>query len=790
MKRRIFCYILLSIITVSLYSQQKSNFSGKVTNIKSLPIARSTIYLLNTNQGTTSDEQGNFSFTDLLPGKYAMQVSSVGYATLNRDIVIGNSNTEPVNFILADATVQLDAVLVSAQKKEEFLQKVPLSITAISSKQVIAYRLWNSKELTAIVPNLYSANSGDDRNVTSIRGIATTSYDPAVTTYIDGVNQFSLDTYIAALSDIERIEVLRGPQGTLYGRNAMGGVINIITKQPGNKLNGFVEMNAGNYNQFRMSAGLRIPLIKNKLFLGLSNVYNKRDGFYTNDFNNSSFDKQYSVTKNLYLKYIANKKLAFTLNVKRQNYRNNGPFPLVNGDSAAFSNPFHLEQDAVAKMIDKTFNISLIAAYTGKKFNFSSQTAYQSNHRYYDKPLDGDFSPIDGVTIINDYNGNWNKVKVLTEEFKFTSPSSTTSKLKWTLGSYLFYQDNPSKQAVHFGKDAAYVGAPDTNFSIINSTKGKSSGIAFFGQLSYAVTGKLNIIAGLRYDYEKKKYNVLGEYAKDPDPVPLFETRPDTSASADFNAFSPKLGLSYNISKNSDAFVTYSRGYRTGGLTALSSDPSQPPLYPYKPEYSNNIEAGIKNNLFNNRLQLNVTAFLTYVTDAQVPTLLLPDAVTVTKNAGELTSKGIELEIASTPIKGLQVDYNFGYTDATYKNLKLAQNGSAVNLDGKKQIFTPESTSMLALQYGYGLGTKARLKLVARAEWLYLGRQYFDLANNIKQNDYSLVNIRFGISSKYATLMFWARNLGDKKYIAYAYDFGAIHLGDPRTIGVTLSTGF
>ena len=393
------------------------------------------------------------------------------------------------------------------------------------------------------------------------------------------------------------------------------------------------------------------------------------------------------------------------------------------------------------------------------------------------------------MTIINDYDGNWNKVKALTQEFKFTSAAATTSNLKWTLGSYFFYQDNPSKQAVHFGKDPLYPGA-DTNFSIINSTKGKSSGIAFFGQLSYAVTGKLNIIAGLRYDYENKKYNVLGEYAKDPDPTPLFETRPDTSASIDFNAFSPKFGLSYNVNTHSDVFVTYSRGYRTGGLTALSSDPSQPPLYPYKPEYSNNIEAGIKNNLFNNRLQLNVTAFLTYVTDAQVPTLLLPDAVTVTKNAGELTSKGIEVELASTPVKGLQVNYNFGYTDATYKNLKLAQNGSAVDLTGKKQIFTPESTSMLALQYSYGLGTKLRLKLVARTEWIYLGKQYFDLANNIKQTDYSLFNIRFGVNSKYLSLMFWAKNLGDKKYIAYAYDFGAIHLGDPGTMGVTLSTGF
>ena len=790
MKIRVLCFIFLNVIFFSARSQQISQFSGKVTDVKSVPVPGSTIYLLNTGLGTITDKSGNFYFNNLLPGNYEIQISCLGYATINRNVVITNTNPEPVIFILTDAAIQLDAVLVSAQKNEEFLQKAPLSITSISAKQVNEFQLWNSKELTAIVPNLNSANSGDDRNVISVRGIATTSYDPAVTTYIDGVNQFSLDTYIAGLSDIERIEVLRGPQGTLYGRNAMGGVINIITKQPGNQMNGFLEMTGGNYNQFRINTGLRIPLIKNKFFMGISGLYNKRNGFYTNDFTNSSFDKQNTTATNFYLKFIPGKRLTFTLNSKYQDYRNNGPFPLVIGDSLALNNPFHLSQNAVATMIDQTFNISLLASYTGKKFNFNSQTAYQYNHRYYDKPLDGDFSPIDGVTIINDYDGNWNKVKVLTQEFKFTSPSATNSNIKWTVGSYLFYQDNPTKQAVHFGKDSAYVGVPDINFSIINSTKGKSYGMAFFGQVTYAITNKLNIIAGLRYDSEKKKYNILGEYQKDPDPIPVFETRPDTSAIINFNAFSPKFGLSYHLNEHSDLFTTYSRGYRTGGLTALSSDPSQPPLYPYKPEYSNNIEAGIKNSLLNDRLQLNLSAFFTFVTDVQVPTLLLPDAVTVTKNAGKLTSKGIELELAATPVRGFQVIYNVGYTDATYKNLQLAQNGSAVNLDGKKQIFTPESTSMLALQYSYKPVSTLPLKIVARGEWRYLGQQYFDLGNTIKQPDYSLLNIRFGVSYKQAALMFWAKNIGDKKYIAYAYDFGAIHLGDPKLFGVTLSAGF
>lgn len=790
LRNRITGIIFCLIVVLSARGQGDKQFSGKITDNRMFPIQGAAIHLLNTNRGTLSDSGGNFIFKELIAGNYSLQISALGYAALNSEIVIGKTPNESFIFILTENSIQLDGVFVNAQKKEEFLQKVPIGISALSTREVKDYRLWNSKDLTAIVPNLYAANPGDERNVTSVRGITTTSYDPAVTTYIDGVNQFSLDTYIPQLWDIERIEVLRGPQGTLYGRNAMGGVINIITKQPGNKRNGFFETSSGNYGLTRISAGIQGPLVKKKLFLGIASLYNKRNGYYENDYYQDSFDDQHAIAGNYFLKWSPGSRLFITLNVKHNNNRNHGAFTLVNGVDDALSNPFHLNQDAVAKMIDNTINISLVGVYTGKRFDFSSQTAFQHNRRFYDKPLDADFSPIDGITIINDYGDDWNKNGVWTQEFKFNSPSASGGKLKWTAGSYFFSQDNPTKQAVHFGKDAAWVGAPDINFSIINSTKAKSWGVALFGQVTYELTGKMKIITGIRYDYEKKKYNILGEYQKDPNPVPLFDTRPDTSASINFNALSPKLGLTYNLGISSDVFVTYSRGFRTGGLTPLSSDPSQPPLYPFKPEYSNTIEAGIKNNLLKNKLQLNLTLFIAHVNDAQVPTLLLPDAVTVTKNAGKLTSKGIELELASTPFKGLKVDYNFGYTDADYKDLKLSQNGSAVNLDGKKQIFTPEATSMFVLQYAYGLPVKRQLKLVARFEWMYLGGQYFDLANTIKQKGYSLLNTRFGISLKQTSLMFWVRNLGNKKYIAYAYDFGAVHLGDPKTIGITFSTAF
>ena len=767
------------------YSQSLVAIQGNIKDERSNPVSYASVYLLNSNFFAVSDTSGSFMIKNIPEGNYTLVVSAVGYATINEVIQITKQGQTPFDLRLTDASRQLDEVIVTAEKKEENVQAIPSSISALNAKSINNYRLWNSKDLTAIVPNLYSANPGDGRNVTSIRGITSSSYDPAVTTYIDGVNQFTLDTYIPQLFDVERIEILRGPQGTLYGRNAMGGVINIITKQPTNNISGFLEISAGNYGEQRYTGAIRTPVIKDKLFFGASLLYEGLDGYYTNEYDGSKFDKQHSVGGNYYLKYRVNDRWSATFNVKHLANRNYGSFTLAPDKDAAFADPFKVNQNAVAKLVDNTFNTSLTANYTGQRFNFSTQTSYQSNYRYYATPIDGDFSPADAITIINNYGNKWNNIKVVTEELRVTSPASSASRLKWTAGSYLFYQNVPNKQATHFGKDAALVGSPDSNYAIINTATARSSGVALYAQSEYAIAKKINIIFGVRYDYQHSKEDVLGEYKPDASPVPVFETQPDTSANVSYSAFSPKLSVSYHPVMGTNLFATYSRGYRTGGLTQLGADPSQPPLYAYKPEYSDNFELGIKNTFLENRARANISFFYTTITNAQVPTLVLPAAITVTKNAGSLTSKGMDAELAATVLKGLEATYNFGYTNAKYTKLKLSQNGSETDLSGNRQIFTPDITSMLALQYNISLIESNKLQLIIRGEWTYLGKQYFDLANSITQSPYNLLNTKLGLKIKHAELYFWERNMANIKYIAYGYDFGAVHLGNPRTFGFT-----
>ncbi|MEP7278010.1 MAG: TonB-dependent receptor [Bacteroidota bacterium] len=783
---KVFCALLL-VISICRANGQ-AEITGVVTDFQSHPVSHVSVRLLNTRAATITNTSGRFTVGGLQPGKYTIELSAIGYAVIAKEIFVNQSETQVVNFQLQNALVQLETVVVTAGKKEELLQNLAVSVTAMSARQVKDYRLWNIKDLAGIVPNLYAGSPGDERNVTSIRGVTTTSYEPSVATYIDGVNQFSLDTYIPQLTDIERIEVLRGPQGTLYGRNAMGGVISIITKAPSNIANGFAEASFGNYNQQRYSVGLRFPFIKDKLFAGISSTYSKRNGFYENDFNHTSFDRQQQNGYSYYIKYLPGSKWTIALNGKYQLNKNKGAFPIVNGVDEALNHPYVLSQNALGKMMDETNNTSLSVSHKSRVADFTLQTAWQNNYRYYDSPIDGDFSTLDAVTVGNNYGSDWNNVKVFTTEFRISKPANKTTALSWTGGVYLFRQSIPNKQATHFGKDAAVVGAPNTDFSTINTSKGKNAGIAVYGQINYALTKSLSLIAGLRYDYEHKKLQVEGEYQPDgTNPIVIL---PDTAAAVHYNAVSPKLGLQYALTADNNIYITYSRGFRTGGLTQLSGDPSQPPLYPYSPEYSNNIELGAKNTFWDNRLRLNAALFLTYVNDAQVPTLVLPDAITVTKNTGKLESKGAELELSANPLAGFQAEYSFGYTDAKYKSLGLSSNGQSVNLDGKRQIFTPDITSMLALQYSYTLHVKNRIRLVARGEWFYFGSRYFDFANTIEQSSYHFLNVKAGVTSKWADVYCWMRNLTDKKYIEYAYDFGGIHLGNPRTFGVTVSTMF
>lgn len=777
MKRILFASLLI-ILSLNLRAQSVT-VKGKVTDNQSTPLGNAEVKVLDRDETTYTDKAGNFEITVNKNGHSGIAVSLAGYTTVWKT---APASADALIIVLQQGSRQLKEVTVTARKNYEQSQEVPISLSVFDRQYIKDARLHNLRELTAIVPNLYSANPGDGRNVTSIRGIATTSYDQTVATYIDGVNQFSLDTYIPQLLDVERIEVLRGPQGTLYGRNAMAGVINVITRQPSNYTKGFAEVEFGRFGERRLEFGVQTPVAKN-LFMGLSGLISGTDGYYKNLYNSTHYDLNSTVLGNYYLKYYPSADWALTLNLKGSANRNNGAFTLAGSVDDALSKPYTVNQNSITKMIDNTYNASFSAVHTGSAVDFSSSTAYQYNKRYYTVPIDGDFSPMDIFAVDNNFGGAWNKNEALTQEFILRSHQAADRKFNFTTGSYLFYQNNPVKQGSDYGADGAIYGAP-ANSSTVATNKQTGAGVAFFGNVSYALTTQLTVNAGIRYDYEHKHNDIEGEFHMG-DFTQV--TQADTAASANFHALSPSAGLAYAINDNHRLFFNYSRGFRAGGISQLGADPNQIPLLAYQPEYSNSFELTTKNTFFNDRLKVNATVFYTRVTNAQVPTVILPDAITIVRNTGKLRSRGAELELTAVLNKNFELEHALGLTNAVFTDLNLASDNSQ-SLTGKHQVYTPDATVMFALRYGGNISKT--LRLTGRAEWKYTGDQCFDLQNQIEQKGYSLLKARIGVATKTYGIYLWANNLTNKKYIDYAYDFGAAHLGMPVTYGATLNVNF
>ena len=274
--RHFFVFTCL-LLTLSGFSQENFTLTISAKNKQGNKIEGVEVNFLNFNPSVEIQDKEKHVYNNLTKGYYELLITAEGYASV---IWKGHlDKTQEVSILMESNAIKLDEVVVSNDKKQVNILNTPGSVSSINAKQIRDMRIWEISDLSGFAPNLFIANSGDNRNVTGIRGMVTTSYEQSVATYVDGVAQFNLDTYIPQLNEIESIDIIRGAQGTFYGRNAMGGVINITTKKPTNtrQINAGVQF--GNYGQKRINASVNAPIIKNKLFFGLSALHDAKNGF-------------------------------------------------------------------------------------------------------------------------------------------------------------------------------------------------------------------------------------------------------------------------------------------------------------------------------------------------------------------------------------------------------------------------------------------------------------------------------------------------------------------------------
>lgn len=778
-----YLYTLLFLAyTISSFAQ---TLKGTTKTTRGGFIDKATIKLLNTNYGSLTNSQGNYTISSLKEGIYTISVSAIGYASQLKSIDVKKGQTLVIDFKLAESSRELNEVTVSSEKRQESVQKIPAAITSLDAKQIREYRLWDITNLTAIAPSLFTVEHGNSAgsNFFNIRGVMGFSSEQAVATYVDGVYQFDYFSAPIQFNDVQSIEILRGPQGTLYGRNAFGGVVNITTRQPGNTPSGYTEVTFGNYGQQRYTVSLSEAIVKNKLFASAAFTYNHRGSIYYNELTKSGYDRREDYSGNFNLRYLPSANWSLALNVKTENDNDRGSFPWVTSHDEVFSKAYQVNSNVANMDKRNNFNISLAANYYGRDFNFTSVSSYTNYHEYYgDGGVDYDFSPLDALSISPD-----TRQRVYAQEVRFSSPSAKQSKLQWVAGAYGFTQRNHINSPTYYGPDYIQLDpTSDAPFITTSISQGTNRGYAFFGQATYSLTDKLDFTAGIRYDHEDRELGQYTNYQKDTDPTILLTPNQDYRAS--FHAVTPKFVLSYKLQDNMLLYGSYARGFRAGGLNTNATDPKQ---VPYEPEHSDNYEIGWKNMFLNNKLKLNLTAFYLEQHNQQISTAM--DGVNaLILNVGEMHNKGAELEVTALPVKGLQIDWNVSYFYARYTSLLLysADAKAVVNYKGNQPINTPPVSSMLAAQYTYDfLGSKQQLAAFVRGEYRYLGKYYFDFINGLSQPAYSLFNAKAGISNNHFELNFWARNITNKKYVAYG-SFGTFLLGSPGTYGTTLIIKF
>ncbi len=770
---------LYTIFTTFLFANvQAQTIKGKIKASNGNQIEAASISILNTDKTTIAGKDGGFSFTNIAPGNYQLSISSIGFAAQLKNISVSPNNATEINITLTERGKQLDEVLVTADKVETNLQKTPIAVTSLNAKQLEEYRVWTISDLTALAPSTFIVEHGNSNgsNFLNIRGSMGFSNDQAVAVYVDGVYQFDYFSAPLNFSNIERVEILRGPQGTLYGRNAFGGVLNIITKKPLNKTSGFAEMDFGNYGQQRYSVGFNTPLIKNKLFVNAGLQSNGRGAVYSNPtLNTKHFDNHNAYSGNVNLKYLASDKWTIDWNTRYENDKDKGAYPWAATDSMARANPYTAFGNWDNTERRTNFNTSLAVKYFGRNFNFTSITAFVNYHIWFPGRFDFDFTPDQLIS-----GNNWTRENELTQEFRFSSPANA-GKFKWTAGSFLFGEKTKNSSTTYFDQDYALYD-PNAPYASISNGKRNACGIAFFGQATYTIAPKLDVTVGTRYDIERRELTQNSAFEKDGVITPLTA---DSTAKKTFNAFTPKVILSYKLAENAMVYGSYAKGFRVGGFNfGNAANPT------YKPEKSDNYEIGIKNNLLNNRLKVNLTAFYFQQKDQQVSTST--DGINYSSlNVGDMDNYGLELETSVVPAKNLQIDWTASTSHSEYKKLELfdAANNAVKNYKGNKAINNPALQSMFALQYGVPFsGAAQNFKAFIRGEFRYIGKYELDFINDYHQNAYGMLNARAGITSNHADIALWVRNLNDVRYMAYGY--GAYLMGSPRMWGITLTGKF
>ena len=679
---------------------------------------------------------------------------------------------------------KLEPITVTSQKREENVQDVPMSVSVFSDIQIEDAGIENTFDLTQFLPNVHMQNNYQEHMIV-IRGISsfnTSLYSPAGF-YVDDVSYPIHYMHNPDLFDIKRIEVLKGPQGSLYGRNSESGVINIITKQPDNEFRGKLFGQYGNYNSYRFGGNISGPIVRDTLYLGLALQGKFSDGYVENEFNDD--DKAADVDhKNgratLRWTPADNWDISLIADVMDTDDHSGG-YRLVNGPYK--TDPFEVRHDSDEYSRQDANGQTLRVKYTGDSFTLLSV----SNLLYYKHDYLSEADGWDDPTDKRESIFSW-KDRQYSQELRVSSPENSEP-LEWLVGLYGFKEDTDIDYNYYIVNKPAW---GMFNMSFMNPvTDIETKGYAAFGQATYTLFERLHLTAGLRFDHQDLDAKLRGKYFS---MVTFAYQDYDYRKDLDYDELLPKFSVAYDLGDDVMTYVSVSKGYITGGYNPYCTQNPTEKTFTFDPEYTWNYEAGIKTSWLENKLMANLAIFYIDIKDKQVSEVDMDTMTTTITNGAKAHSQGIELELQARPIRGLDLFAGFGYTEAKFDDFTATEwNPTYTALvqkdyEGNYLQYAPKYTYNLGVQYRHESG------FFGRADLLGTDKFYGNYANTAEQEAYETVNVRLGYEREHLDLILWARNLFDKEYLTYVtpggagYDVGLD--GPPQTFGATVTYRF
>ena len=678
--------------------------------------------------------------------------------------------TQPVEARSDEDTLR---IIVTSEKRPEALQAVPLSITALTEQDIEDADITSLEEIARNTPNFSIFPSGN-RFFTqySIRGISNASSlasrDP-VDFYIDGVPTGFATFIDFDLPDLERVEVLRGPQSVLYGRNSLAGVVNIITRKPTNTFEFTGSGQYGNFDDMNLRASASGPIVEDELFFRLSGSYGSREGYLDNTVLDDDVDHQSGGTVRAQLRWTPTEDWDILLNGSFEDYQEGAP-PYV---LLSESDPFETDQNFNGFNELTSNTQSLKASYTHSDFRFTSVTARRFSRSEFE--FDGDTTAADSlIRTLGEVNNT-----IFSQELLLQSPEDI-EQLQWTFGGYFeSNQVNQFDNGIRYGADGALVGFPlPPGASNVANVETNSTTFSVFGQASYQPIEALTLTAGLRYE---STTNTLDNFER----IFSIPGAPSSTILAlddiDQNGSEvlPLLIAEYRFNPDLMLYGSLTRGYRPPGINL---SPSTEETATYAAERSWNYEIGLKSVWFDDRLGLNLALFHNPVNNFQVLTFDNTTLGSSIENA-DVSITGAELELRATPLDGFDIIAGLGFVDAEFTDYPNNE-----SFDGNQLTYAPDLTYNLALQYRSLAGIFGRVELQG------VGTTYFEADNTLRQDPYAIVNARLGYEAENYGIYLFANNIFDTEYVNQAFSLpplGGLGIyGAPSTYGVQVKASF